>query len=689
MKEFFNTVSTWRKNKDYLSLGIFLLAIIVLLELTVFNYKFYTNVLNEPLVVAPKLNGAIERIDETTLSFGSGNKSLELLNLNTKVKNIYIDMEIKDDANKAHNDVIKVKIEATDAGNAKYFSLPDRYIVKGNIASKQIPINLNGDTSKIKINILDCDNKTVTLNTMAINGKVAFSFNVIRIIALWLIVALIYIINPKNGFYKYVFNPKSKKQNTLSAIIIVINVAVILFLGIANPNTTINESSHHNQYNELAESIMSGHFYLDETPAPALVAMENPYDRRLRDEVVKGAGQKYKWDTAYYQGKYYVYFGVVPELLFFLPANLMGFDLINKIPVIIMLMLAVIFGYLLIRELTIRYAPKTKFLVYLMLSAIFVNSIGIYLGIRIPDLYMLPLSHALAFSIMAFYFYIKALPEKEGDMLKTYYILGGSITMALVAGCRPQVIISGAVLIPLYWKYIFKDRLLFSKKSINTTILFVIPYVVVAGFLMFYNFARFGNVFDFGANYNLTTMDMVSEKFNISKIPLGIFTYFFQPPSVSATFPFIRNVAVDTNLTGNYVREFMFGGIIPCNIILVLIFMLSKVKDNLKVKEISNFVYFSIAFSFIIAIIDYNIGGIVLRYTLDFVWLMFIAAILIFYCLEEKAGNSSLLYRFLPIAFSWSMIYQFMLFFNINSASYREKLPRLFAFVKHSIEFWV
>ena len=31
------------------------------------------------------------------------------------------------------------------------------------------------------------------------------------------------------------------------------------------------------------------------------------------------AGEWYNWDHAYYKGKYYVYFGVVPAILFYLP----------------------------------------------------------------------------------------------------------------------------------------------------------------------------------------------------------------------------------------------------------------------------------------------------------------------------------------------------------------------------------
>ena len=47
--------------------------------------------------------------------------------------------------------------------------------------------------------------------------------------------------------------------------------------------------------------------------------------------------------------------------------------------------------------------------------------------------------------------------------------------------------------------------------------IFMLPFVIFGAFMMFYNYARFGSVFDFGQNYNLTVMDMTAEHFNIEK----------------------------------------------------------------------------------------------------------------------------------------------------------------------------
>lgn len=691
MNTLLQNIKKWNKNREYAKLSIFVLIILVILELTIFNCHFYSNLGNTPISITPALEGDIEKISDDMYHFGGSAKALVLRNVDTHVKSLYIDAEIDGEKKSGDSKRIKYVISATDEGNSNYFDLPERAVVYNLENTKYVTLHLNGESENLKINFKDCNNKNVTIKNIVVNPEFPFRFSAVRILVLYIIIALCYILKPGTGFYKYKFNIKSKKQNMAVTAVVVINVAIILALGFAHPSNEINPVSHHHQYHLLAEAMMDGHFYLNEDPDPNLVAMENPYDRHQREEVMKRTGGNYKWDTAYYNGKYYVYFGVVPELLFFLPTRLMGIMIINKAPVMIMCMLAVIFGYLLIRELTRRWFKDTSFLSYMILSVLFVNTTGIFIAIRIPDLYMIPISHALAFSLMGLYCWLMSLPEKGKTELKGVYLFLGSLCMALVAGCRPQVVLASFIAVPVFWKAVFKDRELFSSKSIAKSVLFAAPYVVVAAFLMYYNYARFENIFDFGQNYNLTVMDMVSEKFSFAKIPLGLFTYFIQPPAIIATFPFIKSVEIARNFMGNYVMEAEFGGLIPCNIILLSLFFIPKVKSILKEKKLFISTLLILAIALVITVVDYNTGGIVLRYMIDFMWLIFLSCVIVCYALIEKytvTPYKKLVYCFIAIGFVWSMAYCFMLLFNINAATYKDNIPVLYYYVQHLIEFW-
>ena len=48
-----------------------------------------------------------------------------------------------------------------------------------------------------------------------------------------------------------------------------------------------------------------------------------PLRQGARDELQKQTGESYLFDVAYYEGHYYVYFGVLPVLLFYLPFYLL------------------------------------------------------------------------------------------------------------------------------------------------------------------------------------------------------------------------------------------------------------------------------------------------------------------------------------------------------------------------------
>lgn len=84
-----------------------------------------------------------------------------------------------------------------------------------------------------------------------------------------------------------------------------------------NPFFQVAGPVNQQEYQKLAEGLSEGKPYIMEVPSPLIVEMENPYDFSLRYQVLEGTGEDFLWDYAYFEGKYYVYFGVVPEIMFF------------------------------------------------------------------------------------------------------------------------------------------------------------------------------------------------------------------------------------------------------------------------------------------------------------------------------------------------------------------------------------
>ena len=63
------------------------------------------------------------------------------------------------------------------------------------------------------------------------------------------------------------------------------------------------------QYGALAHSLLNGRLDLEADPPAELLALDNPYDAGARDAAQIN---DIHWDHAFYNGRYYVYFGIVP-----------------------------------------------------------------------------------------------------------------------------------------------------------------------------------------------------------------------------------------------------------------------------------------------------------------------------------------------------------------------------------------
>ena len=117
------------------------------------------------------------------------------------------------------------------------------------------------------------------------------------------------------------------------------------------------------QYGALAHSLLNGRLDLEKDPPAAMAELENPYDTAARQAAAHDA----LWDVAYYNGRYYVYFGIVPCLLFQLPFEaLTGIrDLPPALPMILLawLYILAVFGF--VKQAAHRWFPQALSLIHI------------------------------------------------------------------------------------------------------------------------------------------------------------------------------------------------------------------------------------------------------------------------------------------------------------------------------------
>lgn len=296
---------------------------------------------------------------------------------------------------------------------------------------------------------------------------------------------------------------------------------------------------HRNQYELLAESILNGHLYIEYAVDPHLLEMENPYDPAMREQ----SGVEYHWDHAFYNGHYYMYFGIVPVLVLFLPYRLItGLPLTTYHATQVFTIFFIMGLFSITYGLTVRRNKKMTLGCYLFVTSalciVSVNNI-----IEAPALYNTAVSSGICFSVWSIYFYLKAFNFFMKDEIDPKCLVTAALFGALVFGCRPNIGLYNIIVIPaFYWIYLkLKNE---TGKMILTMMYVILPYLIIGLLLMLYNYVRFDSVFEFGQSYQLTIADQhsymqFSQLFNISKIADGYMTIFLGYYGLQNYFPYV------------------------------------------------------------------------------------------------------------------------------------------------------
>ena len=292
------------------------------LEATLFNINYYTSKGYEKESLSTYLEGYKTEDGCYTLS---GGDTVDFSELNIDIKNIQIDL------NENNKSRVKATLYLTDEANKYYYATPEKTIYKGIEKSEYMNVHTSGKSESIQIAFSE-ESGTIKLDGVYINCERAFNFSLLRIIILVAILVFIYIFKPSSPLYKIEFQNGGNLKHNLTAFFLMLQCFVIAIIGTMNPiflGIDINENGlvfsplpmeHHNQYDELAQAMLDGKVYIDNNDVPqSLKDMENPYDTTARSVISDATGDSYRWDVAYYNGHYYVYFGIVPLLIMYLP----------------------------------------------------------------------------------------------------------------------------------------------------------------------------------------------------------------------------------------------------------------------------------------------------------------------------------------------------------------------------------
>lgn len=610
------------------------------------------------------------------------------------VKNIYLCVQYLDSSFQPVDGkycVVDCTLKATDEGNALLYGLASKKFCSNLERGNYYSVNLYGNARSFELTFQNPGNKDIKyvfLSDFMVNKRVPFYFSWLRFLGIGIGFIFIGICKV---YWKQPFYLESGMQQRKSITVAFVILLILYSLTITNSNPAHgNVDTYKTMYHELAERLLQGKFYLEEEPAKELLEMDNPYDTGYRNQIMTENDQHYKWDSAYYNGKYYVYFGVVPVLMLFLPYYVITGQHLPMTYAISILGMAYIIGcFLFLWQFYKKFLQKASFLSYLLWSAMMVIGCNMVHAFRASDLYSCPILTAAVLTVWAFYFWISEVGKRDVNYRK---IAAGSSLLALVAGSRPQYLIASFAVLIIFQKEIWKK---IDRKWLSFVASVLMPVISVAVVLMYYNYARFDSPFDFGANYNLTLNDMTHRGWHLDLIPSGLFYYLFEPTKITLSFPYVQNSMIFGSLLSGYVGrvvyEELLGGLFFNSPVFLLSLVVYKVRKYItdKDRQLYKLAWFFVGCGWIIVIVDMQMAGIFNRYHMDFAIFFCISAMIVMGLVLDKTKEYmqvKWLHMLLAGSFIWRFVYELVLW--LNDGSILAQRPFLIFYLRNIVEFW-
>ncbi|MDE6713574.1 MAG: hypothetical protein K2K20_07545, partial [Lachnospiraceae bacterium] len=335
--------------------------------------------------------------------------SIIINNLSLDVKNIRLDLETVDsiELTNRENGICRADFFITDEGSSRSYLFLHRTILHGNITSQYQWMQAVGRIKDMSINISMPTGHLFRIHDITFNAKKPLDFSSVRFGVICMILFWGYGFRRNSVWWRKDCARFGGCEKAVLCVLFLFFYGISWFLMISNPLVAYDD---YTPYQELAWALDAGQTSLLEKPSQELMQMENPYDYRTRKiEQIDS-----KFDFVYYDGNYYVYHGILPCLLFYLPLYcLTGLNMPNSIPVFLCCLFFGLGFCGLMRQIILRYFRKTPFAIYVLITLTGLFGCQLPFFITQPTSYVLTIICAVALVVWGLYFWISAKKTEE------------------------------------------------------------------------------------------------------------------------------------------------------------------------------------------------------------------------------------------------------------------------------------
>ncbi len=611
-------------------------VIVVALECTAFNYLHWKTADLQPQTIIQ--NGAyVEDAPEWTIAdakTSEGTSPALILDHPLKISTFGVQAD----------QPVSVTVTFSDEGSTRFTHVMRKNVYPSIPETQVFPLNAHGGVTLLKVEAeplivhADAGDETANdsvLSEVQVNVPIPFAFSWLRVAVLLCLGLLIWGFSPARAIFRMPAFAQDggaarMRRRARAAVLTTSAVAAALLcllmfvvpktgMGLfqsgselsAPLETPSNLPTVEDQYFLLAESLAQGRVDLTIDDPPPLRYLDNPYD--FSERRAELGDETYRiWDIAYYQGHFYVYFGVLPALIFYLPCYLLTGQAFPSFLAVLICLVLIVFGCgSLLTQLARRRFPGISLGALMLCVGIvpFASLLSWCLG---PSVYSLPMLCGLACLTWGAALYART------DQ-RPWLAVPGSCLLALTFACRPQMSVFCVLLIPFGVKALRRWKTRNERASYLAAAL--MPFVVVLVLLGLYNTARFGSPIDFGANYNLTINDMNLRPLSLEAAFAGLYYLLFQLPNVEPNFPFFCTVPTAFDYSGAMTIERSIGGLLwLAPSIWFMLALLPKGPDEPRKSAWLRraAVGVTAGLALLLAVFDAEAAGVLPRYVLDF-----------------------------------------------------------------------
>ncbi len=289
----------------------------------------------------------------------------------------------------------------------------------------------------------------------------------------------------------------------------------------------------HAYFDRQAEAFLHGQLNLLEQPSPALLALADPYPYENR------TGLEYLWDVSFYQGKFYLYWGPTPALVLAAFKAALGAHIEDQA------LAAGFLGGLICLMAGLACAIRRQFFpetgaggLFLLLLAGGLNLYMLWPSGR-PGVYesaILAGQFFLAAGLAALFTVLRPPRARPGWML-----LAGA-SLALAVGARVTLAApAGWLALAAAWRAWRLAKSGAGRPGAALAAL-LLPLLLGAAGLMWFNAARFGSPFETGIRYQLGIPQFphdLANLFSPAYLLPNLFGYLLRAPAFEGAFPYV------------------------------------------------------------------------------------------------------------------------------------------------------